>query len=109
MTFRFHYRCSSPVERAVFAFQIFDESNRLVAGRSSALEYEIPLKIGEGHIDFDIPDLVLNSGIYRVSTSITDQGKIFDARDQSYEFRVRSTDQTVEGVFALPGVWGHSH
>ncbi len=108
-TLRFHYRCSTALEQATFSFQIFDESDRLIAGRSSAQDYEIPVEVGEGHIDFDVPDLLLNGGTYRVSTSISNQGKIFDARDRLYELRVRSIDQSVEGIFAMPGVWSHSH
>ncbi len=108
-TIRFHYRCATPVDRATFGFQIFDETDRLVVGKTSAKDYDAPVTVGEGHVDFDVPDLLLNAGNYRVSTTISDLGKTFDARDRAYELRVRSTDQSVEGVFALPGFWGHSH
>lgn len=107
-TMRFHYRCHTQVANVTFGFQLFDQNDRLVAGRTSDRELDVPISVGEGLIDFHIPDLLLNSGSYRISTFIADRGKTIDARDQEFGMKVHSTDHSVVGYFALPGVWEQS-
>ncbi len=104
-TFRLHFSSKVAMPRLTFELQIFSETGELIAGRDSTSISDYVVPAGEGSIDFEIPDLLLNEGNFRVSTSITQHGKIIDARDLDFGFRVQSDDQHSTGYVILPGNW----
>ena len=104
-TFRFHYRCEERAPEAVLSFEILNERGDVVSKVTSEKDFGFGAEPGDSSVDFSIPDLLLNTGHYVISTAVTDHGKTLDARDRDFAFRVQSTDPLTGGAVTLPGEW----
>jgi len=104
-TIRLHFHAYRSISDAVFGFQFYDETGVAVTGRNSDQQIRVDVARGRGFIDYRIPDLLLNSGNYRITTIISRSSHIFDMRDKAFGLRVRATDPSIGGMFCLPGSW----
>jgi lipopolysaccharide transport system ATP-binding protein len=71
--------------------------------------YPIEAIVGDGYVDFVIPNLPLLPGAYHFSTAIYDQAgeHAYDHHHQAYTFRVTESEQTTEsyGTVQIPSYW----
>ena len=105
-TVRMHYRVSEPVPDAVFGLGFVHESGVSVAGPNSGATLQIrDLRAGEGYVDFQVPDLLFQPGIFEITTAVVHQGHVYDYRDRAFDLRVRGAGTDEPGLVRLPGSW----
>ena len=63
----------------------------------------VPVADGDGEVTFDFEHIPLLDGTYLVTLAIqsTDEGTVYDWRDQQYQFSVMNPSRTV-GLVSLP-------
>lgn len=106
LTIRFHYRAADDIPAADFALSFHHESGVVIAqARVGGPDEVIQIKAGTGHIDFSTDHILLQPGIYDLSTTITHRGHVIDMRDRLFPFPVRSTGREVAGFFRQTGRW----
>lgn len=104
---RFDIVAQEAVKNATVGMGLITENGIFLTGASS-LEKEIAYDIpkGESHIDFVMPELVIQPGLYRIAGAITSQGYTYDNSGLAGELLVRSNSADVEpGYFRLEGEW----
>jgi ABC-type polysaccharide/polyol phosphate transport system ATPase subunit len=109
VTVRFHYRANEAIPKAVFGMAIHTVDGQHVTGPNTRDGNCVPDQIeGEGHVDLQIPRLLLLPGTYDVTASIYDYSCLhpFDYRQGALRFDVdRSTPAESHGVVSLDGRW----
>ena len=107
-TFRIHYRATERVKDVTFGLGFLHESGVNVAGPNSGSgsgpEPVSDLQ-GEGFVDFHVPRLTLQQGVYEVSVAAVNRGHTFDYVDRGYELRVRGNSNTEPGLTRMFGEW----
>jgi lipopolysaccharide transport system ATP-binding protein len=111
LTIRVRYRAHERIDRPVFGIGINTVDNVHVTGpNTKADDLTIAAIAGEGCVTYDIRDLPLQPGEYRVSVSIYDESctHAYDYHDRRYAFRVLpSAPGPQYGVLRLPASWNH--
>ena len=109
VTFRIYYATREPIERPVFALDIFTVGGMHITGPTARDQGVVPEKIdGTGHVDFAIPSLSLLVGAYDVSAVLSDYTITheFDRRNRTFRFDVRRGEPDEHhGVVAMGGTW----
>ena len=103
--FRLHYSAATAVDRAIFGIGFLHESGANVAGPNSGRTGPRRVEKGDGHVDFAVPELLLQPATYQVSTAIVDRGHTYDYADREFDVRVRSTGELEPGLTRMPGTW----
>jgi lipopolysaccharide transport system ATP-binding protein len=104
-TVRLHYRADAPVDRAVFGIGFLHESGANVSGPNSGRVGPWSISVGEGVVDYVVPELLLGPATYQVSTAIVDRGHMFDYADRLFDVRVRGQGDEEPGLARMPGTW----
>jgi hypothetical protein len=111
LSIRVHYRAHERIGRPVFGLGINTVDNVHVTGpNTKADDLTIASIAGEGCVTYDIRDLPLQPGEYRVSVSIYDESctHAYDYHDRRYAFRVLPSGPGPQyGVMRLPAAWRH--
>ena len=105
-TIRMHYRADERIPEAVFGLAFVHESGVTVAGPNSAATLpSMPLEPGEGHVDFNVPTLLLQPGSFDITSAIVHQGHVFDYADRAFNLRVRGAGTDEPGLVRMVGEW----
>ena len=104
-TFRMHFGAQSVVDGLTFGLAFTHESGVNVSGPDSGRLGPFSAQAGSGYVDFRVPDLLLQAGTYRISTSIVDHGHVYDHAKDEFELRVRSRGDDEPGLTRMPGAW----
>ena len=105
-TFRIHYRASERVQDVMFGLGFLHESGVNVAGPNSG-SGPAPVTdiLGQGVVEFHVPKLTLQPGVYEVSVAAVNRGHTFDYVDRGYELRVRGNSNAEPGLTRMFGQW----
>ena len=60
---------------------------------------------GDGVVEFHVPRLSLQPGVYEVSVAAVNRGHTFDYVDSGYELRVRGNSTAEPGLTRMFGEW----
>jgi ABC-2 type transport system ATP-binding protein/lipopolysaccharide transport system ATP-binding protein len=106
-TIRLHYHATRALPSVTFGLGLVHESGPTVAAPHSGHgDAAMAVPAGTGYLDFDVDELLLQPGVFLVSTSAADRGHVYDARDRAFELRVRARGAESEsGLIRLPGHW----
>jgi lipopolysaccharide transport system ATP-binding protein len=105
-TFRVHYRAAERVKDVMFGLGFQHESGVNVAGPNSGSgPPPVTNLLGEGVVEFQVPRLTLQPGVYEVSAAAVDRGHTFDYVDRGYELRVRGNSNAEPGLTRMFGEW----
>jgi ABC-2 type transport system ATP-binding protein/lipopolysaccharide transport system ATP-binding protein len=104
-TIRMRYEARRPVSPVSFELGFVHESGAQVAGPNSGGFGPWSVDWGEGYVDFVVDELILQPGIFQVSTAIVDRGHIYDFADREYTLRVRALGKQEPGLARMPGTW----
>ena len=105
-TFRIHYRATEPLKEVVFGLGFLNEFGVNVAGPNSGSgPMPVPNLDGEGVVEFHVPRLTLQPGVYEVSVAAVRQGHTYDYVDRGYELRVRGNSTSEPGLTRMFGDW----
>jgi ABC-2 type transport system ATP-binding protein/lipopolysaccharide transport system ATP-binding protein len=103
--FRTHYLARTALDGLTFGLGFMHESNVNVAGPNSGRVGPFSIEPGAGFVDFQVEDLLLQAGSYRISSAIVDRGHIYDYADQEFDLRVRGRGDDEPGLTRMPGAW----
>lgn len=104
-TIRIHFRVARPTADAVLGFMICDDGGLPVAGRNTSEQDLGVLTPGVYRLDYELPDLLLNNGKYRVTTMLSRGSRVLHLRNLAFPLTVRSNDSSTGGFTYLPGRW----
>jgi lipopolysaccharide transport system ATP-binding protein len=105
-TFRVHYRATERVKDVMFGLGFQHESGVNVAGPNSGSgPPPVANLLGEGVVEFQVPRLTLQPGVYEVSAAAVHRGHTFDYVDRGYELRVRGNSNAEPGLTRMFGEW----
>jgi ABC-2 type transport system ATP-binding protein/lipopolysaccharide transport system ATP-binding protein len=105
-TFRVSYRATERVPDVMFGLGFLDESGITVAGPNSGSgKAPVSNLFGTGVVEFHVPRLHLQPGVYEVSVAAVNRGHTFDYVDRGYELRVRGNSTAEPGLTRMFGEW----
>ncbi|WP_460936100.1 ABC transporter ATP-binding protein [Phycicoccus ginsengisoli] len=104
--FRLHYEAKEPLRDVVFGLGFHHESGVIVAGPNSGVgEPVVPELQERGTVDFTVPRLSLQPGVYELSAAAVYRGHTYDYIDRGYELRVRGVPSGEPGLTRMFGAW----
>lgn len=89
--FRVHWWTEAPIERPVWRLEFHTAVGQVFATANTRYHHQIPDRIeGRGHIDYEIPQLLLIAGEYELSATLFDYDcqHPFDVRHRFQRFHV---------------------
>jgi hypothetical protein len=98
------YHAYEPTDDLLFGIAIHDqEGNNIFGANTKLIDVPVPVADGDGEVTFDFEHIPLLDGTYLVTLAIqtTDEGTVYDWRDQQYQFSVMNPARTA-GIVALP-------
>jgi len=104
MSIHVSYHADEPTDDLLFGIAIYDqEGNNIFGANTKLIEVPVPMADGDGDVTFDFEHIPLLDGTYLVTLAIqtTDEGTVYDWRDQQYQFSVMNPARTV-GLVSLP-------
>jgi len=104
-TFRMHFQAQVAMSGLTFGLGFVHESGATVSGPNSGRLGPFSVDPGPGYVDFRVPDLLLQAGTYRISSSVVDRGHVYDHAKEEWELRVRGKADDEPGLTRLPGLW----
>jgi len=104
-TMRMHYSVGRRIPKAIFGIGFLHESGAWVSGPNSARVGPWAVDRGSGYVDYVIDELLLQPGMYQVSTSVIERGHVLDHAIKAFELRVRGRGGEEPGLTKMPGIW----
>jgi ABC-2 type transport system ATP-binding protein len=104
LTVRVHYRALQPTDDLLFGIAIHDEEGNHLYGSNTKIEnVTVPLAEGDATVEFAFDRVPLLDGTYLLTLAIqsTDEGTVYDWREQQYRFEVMNPRRTA-GRVAFP-------
>jgi hypothetical protein len=104
LAIRVEYEAREPTEDLLIGLAIHDqEGNLLFGANTKTLGVAVPVAQGTCEVTFDLNRVPLLDGTYLVTLALqtSDEGTVYDWREQQYSFSVMNPDQSV-GRVALP-------
>ena len=104
MSIRVAYHADEPTDDLLFGIIIHDqEGNTIFGANTKIVDVPVPVADGDGEVTFDFEHVPLLDGTYLVTLAIqsTDEGTVYDWRDQHYQFEVMNPARTA-GLVSLP-------
>ena len=98
------YHASERTDDLLFGIAIHDqEGNNIFGANTKIIDVAVPIADGAGEVTFDFEHVPLLDGTYLVTLAIqtTDEGTVYDWRDQQYQFSVMNPTRTA-GLVSLP-------
>ncbi len=110
VTIRLHYTVEEPIDTPVFGVAVHTTEGVEVTAATSRDTSSLPSHLdGPGHVDLEIPNLMLLPGIYDVTAWISDHAgaHTYDFRHQALRFAVDAgpPDGSYDGIVTLGGRW----
>lgn len=106
-TVRMHFHAKAALDDLVFGLGFVHESGVTAAGpNSGGGGRTISARPGDGVVEYALPRLPLQAGLFRVSTAIVDRGHVYDFVDRGYDLKVRASSSVDEpGLTRFFGTW----
>jgi hypothetical protein len=104
MSIHVSYHADEPTDDLLFGIAIHDqEGNNIFGANTKLVDVPVPVADGDGEVTFDFEHIPLLDGTYLVTLAIqtTDEGTVYDWRDQQYQFSVMNPARTA-GMVSLP-------
>ncbi|MGO9874425.1 MAG: ABC transporter ATP-binding protein [Acidimicrobiia bacterium] len=104
MSIHVSYHADEPTDDLLFGIAIHDEDgNNIFGANTKIIDVPVPIADGDGEVTFDFEHVPLLDGTYLVTLAIqtTDEGTVYDWRDQQYQFSVMNPARTA-GLVSLP-------
>ena len=104
MTIRVSYHASERTDDILFGIAIHDENgNHLFGTNTRILGLDVPPADGDGEMSFEFHRVPLLDGTYLVTLAIqsTDEGTVYDWREQQARFEVMNPSRT-NGLVSFP-------
>lgn len=104
MNIRIRYHADEPTDDLLFGIAIHDEEGKNIYGTNTRIAgIIVPVADGDGEMCFAFSRVSLLDGTYLVTLAIqsTDEGTVYDWRDQQDQFSVMNPSREV-GLVALP-------
>ncbi len=104
MSIHVSYHAYEPTDDLLFGIAIHDqEGNNIFGANTKLIDVPVPVADGDGEVTFDFEHIPLLDGTYLVTLAIqtTDEGTVYDWRDQQYQFSVMNPARTA-GMVSLP-------
>jgi len=104
MSIHVSYHADEPTDDLLFGIAIHDqEGNNIFGANTKVIDVPVPIADGDGEVTFDFEHVPLLDGTYLVTLAIqtTDEGTVYDWRDQQYQFSVMNPARTA-GLVSLP-------
>ncbi|HTD49884.1 MAG TPA: ABC transporter ATP-binding protein, partial [Acidimicrobiia bacterium] len=104
MSIHVSYHADEPTDDLLFGILIHDqEGNSIFGANTKIIGVTVPIADGAGEVTFDFEHVPLLDGTYLVTLAIqtTDEGTVYDWRDQQYQFSVMNPARTA-GLVSLP-------
>ena len=109
ITLRLWYDAAVAVTDPIITFDLFHENGTHVGGASTRGRLSTgDIAVGQGYLDFSIPDLGVNPGNYFLSTQVTDSEglHVFDEVGRIIPLRVVASATDLRGMVRLRGEFG---
>ncbi len=109
VTIRLHYRATETITDPVFGIALHTLDGQHVTGPNTR-DVDLPTGAvaGEGHVDLDVPRLMLTPGTYDLTVAAYDHALVhaFDHREKALRFDITPGDPRDQfGVVSLGGSW----
>ena len=104
MTIRVRYHADERTDDLLFGIAIYDQDgNHLFGTNTEILGVDVPPADGDGEVTFEFDHVPLLDGTYLVTLAIqtTDEGTVYDWREQQHQFEVMNPSRTV-GIVSFP-------
>jgi len=104
MTVRVHYHATERTDDVLFGIAIYDDrGNHLFGTNTRIIGVEVPPADGDGEMSFEFDRVPLLDGTYLVTLAIqsTDEGVVYDWREQQDQFAVMNPSRT-QGAVSFP-------
>ena len=104
MTIRVRYHAEKPTDDLLFGIAIYDQDGNNIFGTNTRVAgVTVPVADGEGELSFAFDRIPLLDGTYMITLAIqtTDEGTVYDWRDQQYQFSVMNPSREI-GLVSLP-------
>ena len=104
LTVRVAYRAAVRTDDVLFGIAIYDEQgNHLFGTNTRVLGVDVPPADVDGEMTFEFDRVPLLDGTYLVTLAIqtTDEGTVYDWREQQHSFEVMNPTRTA-GLVSLP-------
>jgi ABC-type polysaccharide/polyol phosphate transport system ATPase subunit len=106
---RLHYRATEPITEPVFGIALHTLDGQHVTGPNTRdVELSTGVVVGEGHIDLEIPRLMLTPGTYELTVAAYDHSLVhaYDHREKVLRFDITPGEPRDQfGVVSLGGSW----
>lgn len=104
MTIRLRYHASQRTDDLLFGIAIYDQAgNHLFGTNTRILGIDVPPADGDGEVAFEFDRVPLLDGTYLLTFAIqtTDEGTVYDWREQQHQFEVMNPSRDV-GIVSFP-------
>ena len=109
MIVRIRYRATQPVDNPTFSFVFFRGDGAVCEGSSTILcEQSAGTVLGDGYVEFEIPQLSLTPAMYTMEVAITNQHVIvydFDHRPDQFMVESKKALHLPRFIAMFPGEW----
>jgi lipopolysaccharide transport system ATP-binding protein len=109
MIVRLRYRATQPVDSPTFSFVFFRGDGAVCEGSSTILcERSAGRVMGDGYVEFEIPQLTLIPGMYTMEVAITNQHVVvydFDHRPEQFMVESKRALHFPRFISMYPGEW----
>ncbi|MCU1498389.1 MAG: transporter related protein, partial [Acidimicrobiales bacterium] len=108
-TLRVWYDAIRPVPSPVFGIALFSSTQVHITGTNTKIDgIDLGTVMGQGYVDFSVPELPLTPGDYEITVAIDDEyvQHNFDRREREFHLKVRHGGRLApEGFMDLRGTW----
>lgn len=105
VTIRVELTAPHDIHEAVVGIGFTNETGIVVAGPNTIRIGPITIPEGKSVVDFQVDNLILTQGNYRVSTAIVVKGTFLDSLENVFEMTVRARSADEPGLVSMPGTW----
>lgn len=106
-TVRIHYDANTAVDDITFGLAFVTDTGTRVAGPNSGFGSDaVRVKAGSGVVEYQVDELLLQPGRYRVSAAAVTRQHVVDHLEAGFEISVRAAHAITEpGLVRMPGRW----
>ena len=105
LTIRIQFQATQDLSEVDFGIAFVHESGVTVSGPSTRPVGPWRVAQGEGHLEFLVPDLLLQPGAYWLSIGVVSGLHCYDFLPRAFELKIRTGALMESGLTRLPGQW----